>query len=152
MFCLRVYQQGDEGAIMRLVGDVLVRYGLKTDAAATDKDILNIGESYTRNGGVFKVLECDGRIVGSYGLYRISPTVCELRKMYLYEEFRGKGFGKMMMEDAFIEAKGLGFSQMILETNSCLKEALELYKKYGFEEYEVEHLSQRCDMAMKKML
>jgi len=134
------------------VEDVLEKYGLKTNPAATDKDILNIGDSYTQNGGVFKVLECDGRIVGSYGLYRISPAVCELRKMYLYGEFRGQGLGKMMMEDAFREAKRLGFLEMVLETNSCLKEALELYKRYGFEEYEAQHLSQRCDMAMKKIL
>jgi hypothetical protein len=36
---------------------------------------------------------------------------------------------------------------MILETASALKEAIALYKSYGFAEYTPDHLSSRCDQA-----
>ena len=133
MYYLRPYKSGDESYVLQLVKDVLEEYGLETNPQTTDKNIQNIGESYSRNGGVFKVLEQDGRIIGSYGLYRVSAFVCELRKMYIHRQFRGKGFGKMMMEDVIYEAKTFGFAEMVLETNSCLKEVLVLYKQYGFE-------------------
>ncbi len=137
---------------MQLVKDVLGEYGLETNPQVADKDIQNIAESYLQNGGVFKVLEQDGRIVGSYGIYRVSSFVCELRKMYIYRQFRGKGFGKMMMDDALQEAKVLGFAEMTIETNSRLREAVILYKRYGFVEFTPEHLSDRCDMALRKAL
>ncbi len=72
--------------------------------------------------------------------------------MYLLPELKGRGLGKTMMDDAIAVAKSLGFVEMTLETNSCLKEALALYRKYGFMEFTPSHLSDRCDLAMRKAL
>ena len=149
---LRTYRPGDEPAVFALVKTVLSQYGLKTNPEETDRDIQDICKSYLENGGQFKVLERDGQIIGSYGIFRVSPAVCELRKMYLYEQFRGAGLGRMMMEDALDTAKVLGYQEMVLETNACLKEAIALYCAFGFEEFQADHLSDRCDMAMRKAL
>ncbi|OHB80176.1 MAG: hypothetical protein A2Z25_02330 [Planctomycetes bacterium RBG_16_55_9] len=72
---------------------------------------------------------------------------CELRKMYLHKAYRGKGLGRCLLEDALTRAKQLGFKTMVLETASVLKEAISLYKSYGFVEYTPDHLSSRCDQA-----
>jgi len=72
--------------------------------------------------------------------------------MYLKKEYQGRGLGKLMMEDALIKAKRLGFKKMVLETNSVLKEAIELYRKYGFKNFAPAHLSDRCDCAMERDL
>ncbi len=152
MCILRDYRKGDEGEVFPLVEYALRQYGLKVNPEETDADIQDIQASYIQSGGAFKVLEDNGGIVGSYGLYRIDEDSCELRKMYLRPEYKGKGLGKMMMDDAFLTATTLGFSRMVLETNRCLKEALNLYRKYGFVEYASGHLSDRCDCAMEKKL
>lgn len=152
MCILREYRQGDEDMVFALLESALKHYGLSVNPEETDADIQDIDESYIRSGGAFKVLEDNGAVVGSYGLYTIDEGTCELRKMYLQAEYKGRGLGKKMMEDAFIVAKSLGFSTMILETNSCLKDAVNLYKKYGFTEYTSEHLSHRCNCAMRKSL
>jgi putative acetyltransferase len=91
--------------------------------------------------------EADGAIIASYGLYPIDEQTCELRKMYLHSSYRGKGLGKLLLEDALAKAGQIGFKRMTLETASVLKEAISLYKSYGFVEYEPEHLSSRCDQA-----
>ena len=67
--------------------------------------------------------------------------------MYLHSSYRGKGFGKLLLESALSQARRIGFKKMTLETASVLKEAISLYKSYGFIEYEPEHLSSRCDQA-----
>jgi putative acetyltransferase len=127
---------------------VLKEYGLKPDPAATDIDLKDIEQSYFQRGGVFYVLEEeDGAIIGAYGLYRLKKSTCELRKMYLHNSYRGKGLGKLLLEDALAKAGQIGFKKMTLETASVLKEAISLYKSYGFVEYEPEHLSSRCDQA-----
>jgi len=149
---LRDYRKGDEEAILTLVKTVLVGYDLDVDHKITDRDLADIEGCYLRRGGVFRVVEAAGRVVGSYGLYPASAAVCELRKMYLLPEYQGQGIGKEMMEEVLRAAREKGFREIVLETNSVLERAVTLYKKYGFEYYEPEHLSSRCNCAMRLRL
>jgi putative acetyltransferase len=150
---LKIAHNTDSKQITDLVYGVLKEYGLKPDPACTDADIKDIESSYFGRGGTFFVLEAeDGSIVGAYGLYPIDGQTCELRKMYLHKAHRGKGLGKFLLEDALSKAGQLGFKKMILETASVLKEAIALYKSYGFAEYKPDHLSSRCDQAFSLML
>ena len=143
----------DADAVRKLVFDVLRAYGLKPDPAATDRDLEDIEKNYFQNRGSFSVLEGPGgELIGSYGLLNITSDSCELRKMYLHPDFRGKGYGKMLLEHALLTAKNLGYERVTLETASVLQEAIALYKKYGFEPYTAEHLSPRCDQAYRKIL
>jgi putative acetyltransferase len=130
---LRDYCSGDESQVFELVKQVLAGYGLGTNPEVTDSDLKDISQCYLAPGGTFKILEHSGQIIGSYGLYPLSLRSCELRKMYLVAEYRGRGLGKRMMDDALREAKTRGFREMVLETNSCLQEAVGLYRAYGFE-------------------
>jgi len=145
---LRPANNKDCEDVTRLVYGVLKEYGLKPDPACTDADIKDIEFSYFGRGGTFFVLEAEEcSIVGAYGLYPIDKQTCELRKMYLHKAHRGKGLGKFLLEDASSKARQLGFKKIILETASVLKEAISLYRSYGFMEYKPNHLSSRCDQA-----
>jgi putative acetyltransferase len=147
---LRLAGNKDCEYIAQLVYGILKEYGLKPDPDCTDADIKDIESSYFDRGGAFFVLEAeDGLIIGAYGLYPIDKQTCELRKMYLHKAQRGKGLGKFLLEDALAKAGLLGFDRMILETASILKEAISLYKSYGFVEYKPQHMSSRCDQAYK---
>jgi len=145
---LRPADNKDCDCIARLVYGVLKEYGLKPDPGCTDADIKDIESSYFDRGGTFFVLEAeDSSIIGAYGLYPMEEQTCELRKMYLDKAHRGKGLGRFLLEDALSKARQLGFERMILETASVLKEAIALYKSYGFVEYNQQHMSSRCDQA-----
>lgn len=145
---LRPADNKDCKKVTDLVYSVLKEYNLKPDPAATDADIKDIEHSYFERGGTFYVLEeKDGSIIGAYGLYPLDRQMCELRKMYLHSSYRGKGLGKFLLEDALSKARQIGFKSINLETASVLKEAISLYKSYGFVEYQPEHLSSRCDQA-----
>ena len=145
-------KQSDITRAKILIADVLKEYDLEFDPLGTDKDLENIYKEYFNNSGVFKLIieQSNRSIIACYGLYKINDNTCELRKMYLTKNMRGKGIGKKMMEDAFTEAKKLGYNKMILETNSVLKEAISMYKKFGFIEYNPEYLSSRCNIGMYK--
>ncbi|MBN2315882.1 MAG: GNAT family N-acetyltransferase [Sedimentisphaerales bacterium] len=145
---LRLANNADRENITRLVFNVLKEYDLKPAPSSTDADLKDIKSSYFERGGTFLVLEAkDGSIVGAYGLYPMENQTCELRKMYLHKASRGQGLGKFLLEDALSRAKQLGFETMTLETASVLKEAIGLYKSYGFVEYRPDHMSDRCDQA-----
>ena len=151
---IRKARQADQNQIIRLVTRVLKHHKLSIDLESTDLDLLDLKQHYFDQQGWFAVIvdELNDTIVGSYGIYRMSAHTCELRKMYLLPAYQGKGLGKMMMYNAFDKAKDLGYEQMVLESNRKLVAALHIYTKFGFEEYTPNHLSSRCDIAMKKNL
>lgn len=145
---LRPATNADCGPVRDLVFTVLGEYGLKPDPGGTDADLDDIEQSYFARGGMFYVLEeQDDAIIGSYGLYPTDPGVCELRKMYLHRDSRGRGLGRRLLEDALARARQSGFHKVTLETASVLKEAIRLYTSYGFKPCETRHLSARCDQA-----
>jgi putative acetyltransferase len=145
---LRTATNADGGQIRDLVYAVLEEYGLKPDPESTDADLADIEQAYFASGGAFYVLEDrNGSIIGACGLYRIDERTCELRKMYLHRDYRGQGLGKRLLEDALIQARRRGFTRVVLETASVLKEAIALYQTYGFTPHEPDHMSARCDQA-----
>ena len=145
---LRPATNADGPRVADLVYAVLGEYGLQPDPECTDADLKDIEQSYLRRGGAFYVLEQDeGSIMGSYGLYPLEAGLCELRKMYLHRDYRGRGHGRRMLEDALTKARQLGFQRITLETASVLTEAIRLYERYGFQPYQPDHLSRRCDQA-----
>ncbi len=153
MKMIRSANNADTQQITNLVFSVLRAYGLKPDPANTDADLNNIEDHYIESGGCFDVLENHkNEIVGTVGIYPMQSGLCELRKMYLSPAEKGKGLGKKLLEHALARASDLGFNRVTLETASELKEAIGLYKKYGFIPYRAEHVSERCDQAYIKQL
>jgi putative acetyltransferase len=145
MMQLRSASNQDRAAVERLVFGTLREFGLSPDAH-TDADLLDIEAAYLRPGGMFDVLVSDaGEIVGTVGLCRVSPSTCELRKMYLDKSVRGQGHGRRMLEHALARARELGFRRITLETADVLQAAIALYERYGFKTYVADHKSCRCD-------
>src|SRR5438132_1247743 len=145
---IRAATNGDTDKIRELVFGVLAEYGLKGDPDGTDSDLNDIEANYIARGGLFDVVETeDGKVVGTVGIFPKAEGVCELRKMYLLREARGKGLGKQLMERVLEQARVLGFRRIELDTSSRLVEAISLYKRYGFRPIECEHIPARCDQA-----
>lgn len=146
---IRRAKVGEEVKILNLVKEVLNLYGLDLNPEGEDLDITDIAKYYIQNNGDFEVIEMNGQIIGTYGIYKIDDETCELRKMYLKQEFQGMGFGNIMIENSFKIAKALNYKRITLQTNSVLYKAIKLYKKYGFEDFS-EEVCARCDIAMVK--
>ena len=144
-FRLREATSADSPRVRALVFSVLAEYHLPTDAH-TDGDLDDIQSAYA--GGAFVVVEDQaGRLVGTVGLCRIDDETCELRKMYLLPAARGRGIGKLLLEQMIQRARQLGIRRMTLETAGVLETAIALYRRYGFRLYQPEHCSPRCDQA-----
>ena len=117
-------------------------------SARTDADLDDLEVNYFRGGGCFEVVEdAMQRIVGCAGLRPLTPCRVELCKMYLEKSARGQGLGKRLLEELLAAARRSGFREVWLKTNSVLTEAITLYKKYGFQPVDAEHLPPRCDVA-----
>lgn len=144
---IRAAVNTDAAAIKNLIFGVLREYGLKPDPCGTDNDLNDIEANYCGRGGLFAVLENKrAEILGTVGLFPLDAETVELRKMYFAKELRGRGLGKKVLQTMIDRARELGFKRVYLETNTVLKEAVALYRKFGFVETAEKH-SARCNQA-----
>lgn len=133
--------------VQKLVFGILREYGLQPDLDGTDRDIADLEAAYTNRGGIFEIIEDKhGNLLGTVGLYPIDTERIELRKMYFAKDFRGRGYGKKTLARMIETARRLGYRQIYLETAGILKEAVGLYKSFGFQPTSEKH-TPRCDQA-----
>ena len=60
----------------------------------------------------------------------------ELQKLYLADAWKGRGYGKRLMETVLGFARSAGYERVYLETHTNLQTALCLYEKFGFRQIE----------------
>lgn len=111
-----------------------------TGTVYEDEETTQMFESYKEETAIYFVIENDGIVKGGAGIKALRSedgSVCELQKMYLSSDLRGKGYGNKLMKLCLETAKSMGYKQCYLETLSKLKNAQKLYKQHGFEYLEM---------------
>ena len=107
-------------------------------AGAGDLELKDIYSAYRDKGSKYWVIEdAAGKIVGGGGYTRLKGTtedekICEMQKLFILPEARGKDLGKKLVELFLSEAVKDGYKEMYLKTVKQMKEATKLYEKYGF--------------------
>ena len=99
-----------------------------------DEEISDLKSEYTDNGGCILLCYEDDKLAGCVGLRRFENNICEMKRLYLRNEFRGKGIGKALVDKIILISKEYGYEKMRLDTIETMKEAISIYKKIGFEE------------------
>jgi len=99
-----------------------------------EKIFANPQEYIIDDGGYIFFAKAENEIAGTFALMKEEEGVFELSKMAVDEKFQGKGIGSKMIEYSLKKAKELGAKKVILYSNTLLKPAIRLYKKFGFKE------------------
>jgi GNAT superfamily N-acetyltransferase len=94
-------------------------------------------EVFTAPAGVFVVVEDDdGTPVGCGGIRRISDGErgirYEVKHLYLRPETRGRGWGRLLLDDLQRRASEWGAAELVLDTHHSLEAAAGLYLSSGF--------------------
>jgi putative acetyltransferase len=151
-YVLRRAAPEDAAGIWRLISSVLSDFGIVADRKTTDRDLADIGAHYDACGGVFFVL-LDGRtVIGTVALRPGPPEACELCRMYLAHEYRGRGLGRRLFDHAMAEARRRGFQEVFLKTASVLTTAISLYERAGFQHVPKPEVCGNCDRMMRMRL
>jgi putative acetyltransferase len=82
-------------------------------------------------GEIFFVVD-EGQIQGTCAVIRHSAEDCEIAKMAVAPEARGRGFGDLLMDRAMAFAAERGARRVIIVSNTVLEPAIRLYQKHGF--------------------
>jgi putative acetyltransferase len=114
------------------------------------KDMDDIQKSYFENGGTFLGMFQDGEMICTGALRRIDNETCELKRLWLLNEYHGQGLGYRMLEELLTIARSMGYKRVWLETDPIAQSrALAFYKQAGF--YEITSYSDRGDEQAMEM-
>jgi putative acetyltransferase len=100
-----------------------------------DKELAGLPGDYAPPEGRLLLLECEGQLAGCVALRKFDSGICEMKRLYLRPQLRGKGVGRALAERIIAEARQIGYRQMRLDTvGPVMKDAVEMYRKLGFKE------------------
>lgn len=104
------------------------------------------------DGGFILTITEDGNVVGTCALFKDTQEKYELARMAVAESQQGRGIGKILMVEALDFARIRGMKKIFLVSNTKLKAAIGLYKKFGFETtFKGQHTYyKRGDIVMEK--
>lgn len=80
------------------------------------------------------VLADDEQIIGTGGFNRLDADTAELKRIFLMQEYRGRGLGRRLVEIllAFARTNGYRRVRLMVATPDLQPEAVGLYSRLGF--------------------
>ena len=133
---IRPIKATDNAALAVIIRHSLSEFGAnKPGTVYYDPTTDALYELFQTPGSFYLVAEENNQLLGGAGIFPsggLPEGVCELVKMYLHNNARGKGLGRLMIEKCLLEAKNTGYKNVYLETMPELRKAISVYEKFGF--------------------
>jgi putative acetyltransferase len=100
-----------------------------------DKELAALPGDYAPPAGRLLLAEFEGQLAGCAALHPLEPGICEMKRLYLRPNFRGKSLGRTLADRIITEARQIGYQRMRLDTvEPVMKDAVAMYRKIGFRE------------------
>src|SRR5712692_1093859 len=81
-----------------------------------DKELAELPGDYAPPDGRLLLAAENGQIAGSIALRKIGEGICEMKRLFVRREFRGRGLGRQLVDAIMREAKEIGYERMRLDT------------------------------------
>ena len=115
-----------------------------------DKELAELPGDYAPPHGRLLLAAYENNLAGCVALHPVSGAtpdadatgvrpvrICEMKRLYLRKQFRGKSLGRALAERVIAEAREIGYSHMRLDTiATTMADAVALYRTLGF--YEIQ--------------
>jgi putative acetyltransferase len=133
---IRPIEPADVPALLDIIRDSRAEYGI----AAKGVELLEPADfalyaTYQRQRTMYFVAVVDGLVAGGAGVAPLTgadPLTCELQRMYLRADVRGRGIGQALLTRCLAAARQFLYVRCYLETVAQMQPALEFYGRHGF--------------------
>ena len=100
-----------------------------------DKELADLPGDYAPPEGRLLLADYSGELAGCVALHKLEGGICEMKRLYLRPQFRGKGLGRVLAKRIITEAREIGYERMRLDTvEPVMKDAVGMYRRLGFKE------------------
>lgn len=106
--------------------------GLDLAFQEINEELDGLPGEYAPPRGALLVAEDRNRLVGMIGLRPLDEGVCEMKRLFVRPERRGRGLAKQLIARVLEEARRLGYNEIRLDTLPMMGDAQSLYVSMGF--------------------
>jgi putative acetyltransferase len=106
-----------------------------------ERELASLPGVYAEPQGLILLAHAENEPAGCIALKPLKPSratgsgevACEMKRLWVRPEFRGRSIGRFLAEDLIRQARELGYTAMYLDTiPSAMKSADRIYQKLGF--------------------
>jgi putative acetyltransferase len=98
------------------------------------RELAELPGKYAPPRGCILFAESEGHVFGVVALRPLDDHACEMKRLYVRPEARGRGLGVRLAREIMAEARRLGYAAIRLDTHESMLAAIELYRALGFRE------------------
>ncbi len=100
-----------------------------------DQELAALPGDYAPPDGRLLIAEYRGQLAGCVALHKLEAEICEMKRLYLRPQLRGRGVGRTLAEAVIAEARAIGYRKMRLDTvEPVMPNAVAMYRRLGFVE------------------
>jgi len=119
---------------LQLVRELILEYasslGVDLSFQDLDHELRTLGDFYE----LVLIAHEGDHAAGCVAMRRLDDATCEMKRLYIRPDFRGRNLGRTLAERIIDEARHRGYTRMRLDTLPTMTAAIPLYKSLGFVE------------------
>ncbi len=106
------------------------------DAATFNRELDELPGVYAPPHGALLIAYHRGQPAGCVALRNLGLGICEMKRMFVADAYRGLGIGRALATRIMAQAREVGYRTMRLDTSKRQAEAIRLYESCGFNRIE----------------
>jgi len=118
--------------VQRLFREYAAWVGVDLSFQDFDRELAELPGDYVPPAGVLFVARVDGSLAGCVAAHQWRAGVCEMKRLFVRDGFRGSGCGRALVESVIAWARKAGYQRMLLDTLPVMDQAQRLYARLGF--------------------
>ncbi len=122
----------DMPTILAIWREFIAASPVNLDYQNNEAEFATLPGKYAAPGGCVLLADGAGEIRGCIALRRVTPQICEMKRLYVRPDARGHALGRRLVESLIAEARGLGYREMRLDVQEAFVSARSLYARLGF--------------------
>lgn len=122
----------DSAAVLDIWREFIANSPVNLDYQNNEVEFASFTEKYAAPYGCVLLAEVDGVVGGCIAMRKVTATICEMKRLYVRSEARGKRLGRELAEQLIAEARAVGYREMRLDVQAKFLAARQLYADLGF--------------------
>ena len=129
---IRDVEPADLEAVAALAVATLAEFGFSSQVSGVERDLREALARYRAPAGGFWVADDEGVVAGTVAIRPKEGRTCELKRLYVRADVRGRRLGQQLYEHAEHFARRADYDRIWLDSSRRFAAAHRLYLRNGF--------------------
>jgi putative acetyltransferase len=108
-------------------------FGLDLCFQGFEREVAELPGKYVEPHGRLLLAYSNGKLAGCIAMRKLEDGVCEMKRLFVRDGFRGQSIGVQLIEKLIEEARKENYTKMRLDTfPPKMSKAVSLYESHGF--------------------